>query len=129
MGKALGDPRPERIADDAEAGKVERVGEIGQRVGIGAAAGRVLDQIIAEHVAGRVPGDDAVAVAKPGELEAPIHRIGADAVQQDERRGNCLAGFHVAEAVAAVAATRSSRDRGEFELGKRRQRAHGSARL
>jgi hypothetical protein len=103
IGKTLCHPRTERIGQHVEPLDAERREEVADRVGEILAAGRLREQVVAQHVSRRVPRNYAEATGEAGELETPAHRIGADAVQQHQWRSIRRPCLHVAEPVAGIA--------------------------
>ena len=85
-GKALRDARAERVRHDVEPFDPERREQVIERVGIIATGRRLGQQIVAQQISGRIPRDHPEAIGEAGELTAPVQRIGADAVQQQQRR-------------------------------------------
>jgi hypothetical protein len=77
-------PRAERVGQQIEQADLECVEEITKGVGIVATNRRLRDEVVAEHVVRCIPGYHPKAVGKAGELKAPMHAIGADAVQQHQ---------------------------------------------
>jgi hypothetical protein len=84
VGKALRNSRAERIGQEIEPADAERGQKVVERFGVIEPIGRLGDQIVAQHVAGSVPGDHPGAFGKSRGLKAPVHRVRADAMQQNQ---------------------------------------------
>jgi hypothetical protein len=121
-GKTLRDAGTEGIGDDIDAVEFDGGEKITQRVGKGLAVRCVGLERIGEHIARRVPGHDVIALRQSRELITPVHGIGANPMQQHNRRRVGTPGFHIAPAVAEIIRARLRRDFREFQLGQRRRR-------
>jgi hypothetical protein len=121
-GEALRHPGPERIADQMDTIELQCGKKVIERIGKALAIRVVGLQRIGQHIARCIPGDDAIAIGQSRELEAPMHGVGADAVQQHD--GRCIrpARLHVAPAIAEIVRARSRGDFHELQLRQRRQR-------
>ena len=78
-GEALRDPSAERIGHEIEPADVERGEEITQRIGVVRPVGRLRQQVVAQHVARRIPRDYPKVVGEAGE---PGHSTGHNFAQR-----------------------------------------------
>jgi hypothetical protein len=120
-GKALPNAAAERIADDADRPlDFQRGQEIAHRIRVVLALGDVLHEAVREHVARRVPGNHAVAVGQARKLMPPMHRVGADTVQEKHRGRIGPTRLEIAEPVALIIRPRGGRDFRKLDIRQRR---------
>jgi hypothetical protein len=116
-GEALRHPGPERIADEIDTIELQCGKKVIERIGKALAIRVVGLQRIGQHIARCIPGDDAIAIGQSRKLEAPMHGIGADAMQQHDRGRIRPARLHVAPAIAEIIRSRGRRNLHKFQLG------------
>jgi hypothetical protein len=116
-GEALRYPGSERITDEIDTIKLQRGKKVVERIGKRLAIRTVGLQRVRQHITRRIPGDDAIAIGQSRKLEAPMHGIGADAMQQHDRGRIRPARLHVAPAIAEIIRSRGRRNLHKFQLG------------
>ena len=93
---------PNELAMMSKLADLEGRQQVVERVGVVAAAGRFGAQIVAQQVAGGIPGYKSEAIGEGVELIAPMQRVGANAVQEHHWRKVNPPRFHVAEPIADI---------------------------